>query len=93
MSIRAHRVIKIEYEKTASFNVSHDEKLRDFFDTEYNFLSSLNDDCCGMVELPVEALEQALQKVEMEDDVREALKKDIQAANEAGEEYVQYDCF
>ena len=93
MSIRAYRVIKIEYEKIASFNVSHDEKLRDFFDTEYNFFSSLNADGCGMVELPVEALEEALQEVEVEDDVREALKKDIEAARKAGDEYVTYDCF
>jgi len=93
MSIRAYRVIKIEHAESDSFNLWHDEELRDFFDRNYDFYGSLNDDCCGISELPVEALREALKKVNMSDDTREALQRDIEAAERAGDEFVSYDCF
>jgi len=92
MSIRAYRVIKIEYAKPNSFNLYQDGKLVNFFDQEYGFFESMTEGT-GLTELPVEALEEALEKVEMDDEVRKALQKDLEACREAGEEYVHYYCF
>jgi hypothetical protein len=93
MSVRAYRVIKVEHASEDSFNLWHDEKLRDFLNTNYDFSAPLNDDGCGMSELPIEALEKALKEVELSEDVREALQNDIEVARKAGDEYLTYDCF
>lgn len=92
MSVRAYRVIKIEYAKPNSFNLWHDCKLVNFFDREYGFFEGMTEGT-GLTQLPIEALEHALKEVEMDDEVREVLKKDLQACREEGEEYVQYYCF
>ncbi|MFP3880598.1 MAG: hypothetical protein ACLFVA_06560 [Dehalococcoidia bacterium] len=93
MSVRAYRVIKIEYARPDSFNLSHDEKLMEFLDKEYGFYRYLDDDCNGLTVFPLEALDRAIAEVEMEDDVKEALTKDIETCRKEGEEYVQYYCF
>jgi hypothetical protein len=92
MSIRAYRVIKIETAKPNSFNLYHDSELVDFFDREYGFYEYISEGT-GLTELPVEALKEALDKLKLDEDLREALRGDIQAAEEAGKNYVQYYCF
>ena len=90
MSIRAYRVIKIEYAKPDTFNFSGDGKLVNFFDREYDFFKTL-DEGGGLVELPVEALQRALSGVPMHEELKEALQKDIEACR--GNGYVLYYCY
>lgn len=92
MSVRAYRVIKIEHARPNTFNVWHDDKLVEFFAREYGFFETLPDST-GLTELPVEALERALAEVPMDEELKEALQKDIEACREEGEDYVRYYCF
>jgi len=92
MSIRAYRVVQIVTAKPNSFNLYQDTKLVNFLDTEYGFYESMTEGT-GLTEVPVEALERAVAEVEMDDEVKEALKKDIAVARAKGEEYVQYYCY
>jgi len=90
MSVRAYRVIKIDYEKNDTFNLWHDDKLVEFLDREYSFYETLSDGR-GIVQLPIEALEEALKKVEMDEDLRKAITKDIEVSRDCG--HVTYYCF
>ena len=90
MSVRAYRVNKIEHEESDTFNLWHDDKLVDFLDREYGFFERLSDGT-GLVEVPIEALKEALEKVEMDDELKEAIKRDIEARRDDG--YVTYYCF
>jgi len=90
MSVRAYRVIEIRQEKADTFNLWHAEKLVEFLDTQYGFFETLHEGT-GLVELPVGAFERALVEVSMEEELKEALKKDIEACR--GNGYVQYYCF
>jgi hypothetical protein len=92
MSVRAYRVIKIEHAQPNTFNLWHDDKLVQFLDKEYGFFEGLNESG-GLTQVPVEALERALKEVPVDDDLKEALTKDIQTCRKEGEEYVQYYCF
>ena len=91
MSVRAYRVNKIEHEESDTFNLWHDDKLIDFLDSECGFFAGLTNQGTGLVEVPVEALEEALEKVEMDDELKEAIKQDIEARRDDG--YVTYYCF
>ena len=91
MSVRAYRVNKIEHEEVNTFNLWHDDKLMDFLDNECDFYSGLTQGGSGLVELPIEALQEALEKVEMDEELREAIRKDIEACQVDG--YVTYYCF
>ena len=92
MSIRAYRVIKIETAQPNSFNLYHDSDLVDFFDREYGFYEHITEGT-GLTELPVEALERAIAEVPMDEELKEALLKDIEACRAKKEAYVQYYCF
>ena len=94
MSVRAYRVIKIECAQPNSFNLWHDDKLVNFFDREYGFFEGMNADG-GLSQVPVEGLREALANPELELDeyIVEALKRDIEAADQEGDEYIQYYCY
>ena len=81
MSVIAHRIIEIKIEtEYHSFNLWHDRKLMDFFDTEADFFSQLTADGTGITEVPVEVLEKAVSKaveLELDEDIVSNLKKDI----------------
>ena len=79
MSVRAHRVTKIEHEQANTFNLWHDDKLVDFLDSECDFFAGLTNEGTGLVEVPVEALQKAVEKLELDDELRKALMKDIKA--------------
>ena len=91
MSVRAYRVNKIEHEESDSFNLWHDDKLVDFLDREYGFFVGLTSEGTGLVEVPVEALQKALEKLELEDEVRKALTEDIEACRD--DSSVTYYCY
>ena len=90
MSIRAYRVKKIEHEQSDSFNLWHDEGLVEFLEKE-GCLSQLNDDLCGLVEVPIDVLKEALQKVNMSEETKASISKDIETCQDAGG--VTYYCF
>jgi len=91
MSVRAYRVNKIDHEEVDTFNLWHDDKLMDFLDREYGFYEGLTSDGTGLVELPIEALQEALEKVEMDNELKEAIQKDIEACRKDG--HVTYYCY
>jgi len=91
MSVRAYRVTKIEHEPLSTFNLWHDNKLVDFLDRKYGFSERLSNSGISLVELPIEALQEALENVEMDEELREAIRKDIAACQAEG--YVTYSCF
>lgn len=90
MSVRAYRVNKIDHQEANTFNLWHDDKLIDFLDSEYGFYEGLTGNGTGLVELPIEALEEAIKKLELDDDLVNALKRDIEAC-ESG--YITYYCY
>ena len=91
MSVRAYRVIEIKHEDVPSFNLYSNSELVEFLDRHSGLYSQLNDGGGGVVTIDIEALEAALEALELEDDVVEALKQDIEAGKDIG--CVEYDCF
>ena len=91
MSVRAYRVKKIEHEESDSFNLWHDDKLVDFLDSECNFFAGLTNEGTGLVEVPVEALRKAVEEVAIDEELKEAIQRDIEACRDDG--YVTYYCY
>ena len=91
MSVRAYRVTKIAHESDNTFNLWHDDKLMDFLDREYGFFEGLTKDGTGLVELPIEALQEALEKVKMDNELKEAIQKDIEACRD--DDHITYYCY
>lgn len=96
MSVRAHRILKVEYADNPSFNLYHDEKLVQFLDRQNHsgFYSQLSDDGGGVVSVEVSVLRQAIEKaseLELDKDDVKTLQADIEASGEG--ETIDYDCF
>lgn len=91
MSVKAYRVIEIKHEDAPSFNLYGNPVLVEFLDCHSGLYSQLNNEGAGVVTVGIEALEAALEELELEDDIVEALKKDIAAGQDIG--CVEYDCF
>ena len=105
MSVRAHRVIKIE---TAgeSFNMSHETKLVDFLisNSHNDIESKLDESGCGLFDVPVIVLKQAINEkplmsddnaveyanLNLDDYVIKDLKDDIVFAEKNNNDYVTY---
>lgn len=92
MSVRAHRVRKIEY-NGESFNLSFDEDLVDFLDAEDRLFDQLNEDGCGFAEISVETLERALTEVNLEPETKKAIEKDLNWAKENDQDWIRYYFF
>jgi len=91
MSVRAYRVTRLEVEESDTFNLWHDDSLVDFLDSKHDFCEQLNSDGVGLVELPIEAMEEALQKVVLSAEGREAITRDIETCRDSG--FIKYYCF
>ena len=91
MSVRAYRVNKIEHEESDTFNLWHDDKLIDFLDSECNFFAGLTNEGTGLVEVPVEALRKAVEEVAIDEELKEAIQRDIESCRDDG--YVTYYCY
>ena len=74
MSVRAHRINKIEWEQGETFNLYHDEELNSFFEDEYNFYESLPEGT-GITELPVKALKDAIIKIKDGELIKETAER------------------
>jgi len=88
MSIRAHRVDKIDF-RGESFNLWHDQGIMDYLD-DNGLLEQLNMDMGGFIEVSVRDLKNMLV---IADDAREALENDIKWAEEKEQDTVMYYCF
>jgi len=90
MSIRAHRIEKLEIGKT-SFSVSNDQDL-------VNFLHEIN--CCtdfdstDIVEVPINDLERFLNEFSpIEDYLQESIKEDMNWAKSKNQDFIMYYCY
>ncbi len=92
MSRRAHRLNSINYEKSESFNLSHDEELKNYLD-ERSLLENLNSDNSGIIDVSIMVLKDAIKDVKLENSTKKALREDIKWAKDNDEEFVQYYCF
>jgi len=90
MSVRAYRVKEIDHEQSDSFNLWHDKGLVEFLEKE-GCLRQLNDDLGGIMEIPVGVLKEALQKINMNEETRLSISKDIEICQDTG--CVTYYCF
>lgn len=97
MSVRAHRINKIELACGPSFNLWHDsdQPLCNWLDAYTDFYSRLNADACGVTEVSVEDLELAIKSLgnNLDKHTKQQLKDDIAFAKKNGDAYVQYDVF
>ncbi|GAH68348.1 unnamed protein product [marine sediment metagenome] len=96
MSVRAHRILKVEYAPNTSFNLYYDQKLIEFFDrnNDGGFYSQMNDGGGGVVSIEVSAIKEAIEKaaeLQLDEDTVKQLKADIEAAGD--NDFVDYDCF
>lgn len=92
MSVRAYRINKIDCNPVDSFNLWRHSAIVKWLENR-NYLSSLNEDGCGIIEIPVEALEQMLKEVKMDTETKKCIKKDIEYARERNDYSVMYYCF
>ena len=97
MSVNAYRITNNNLNvETASFNVWHDEKLIDLLNEEMQFYMSLNSYGTGIVDVPVELLEKAVnspKKFDLDEDTVSQIKLDIESAKSGKDEVVTYYCF
>lgn len=98
MSVRAHRIIKVEYAPNSSFNLYSDTKLVEFLEAnnDLGFYRQMNDNGGGVVTVSIETLQQAVDQadeLELDEDDVKTLREDIEAGKKSGLECVDYDCF
>ena len=98
MSVRAHRILKVEYAPETSFSLYGDQKLVEFLESENDlgFHRQMNDNGGGVVTVSIDALQRAIdqaEELELDEDTVIVLREDIAAAQADNNESVDYDCF
>ena len=97
MSVNAYRIkSKDLYMEGVSFELWHNKKLLKLFNEEMQFYMSLNSYGTGIVDVPVELLEKAInspKKFGLDEDTVSQIKLDIASAKSSKEEVVTYYCF
>ncbi len=84
MSTRAYRVKKIITDENPSYNCGEDSKLDTFLKNNSTWQEG------GMFEITTETLEEAIKEFPKH---AKNLQKDLDAANEANEEFVTYQTY
>jgi len=95
MSIRAHKIISLEYAQFPSFNCNCETDLLDFLmEGEYTH-DGRNDDGSGMVEIAVERLQESIENsmLKLDKGTRDDIEADIVWAKQKGRDFITYDCF
>jgi hypothetical protein len=94
MSIRAHRILTMEYAPEPTFNCSDETELMDFL-LDHPDTSDRRDPHSGVIEVGVDGLQAALDStaLKLEAGVRERLQGDLASSKFGGDEYIMYDCF
>ncbi len=94
MSIYAHRITNNRIKsESSSFDIGHNFKFREFLDNEIQFYMCLNSFGIGVVDIPLELLEKAINlsnKLELDDDTISCLKIDVASAKLSKDEVVTY---
>lgn len=93
MSVSAHRIEYIKSEEYGSFSLSSDSKLADFLDTVIDFSGRLDSESCGIVEIPISVLEDAINiadSIDLSADTLDLLNGDIEHAKSQNKSYVIY---
>lgn len=98
MSVKAHRILKVEYAPGVSFSLYGDQKLVEFLESENDlgFHRQMNDNGGGVVTVSIDALQRAIdqaKELELDEDTVKVLREDIAAAQADNNESVDYDCF
>lgn len=95
MSIRAHKIITLEYAPYATFNCTYQNGLLDFLMEHECTHDGRSDNGSGMVEVAVERLEEALESSELklEKGTRDDIQADITWAKEQNRDFIMYDFF
>lgn len=92
MSIQACRIIEVKTASHASFNLTHNEKLADFLLSK-DGVHAVTQDGTGMVGIPLNILEEAIQKAKslgISQSIIAALRQDIAFARRRDREFVDY---
>jgi len=92
MTIKAHRIVKVEYAPYPSFNLYHDQKLAECLDIH----PQLTDSGGGVVTVDCDDLRAAISKaaeLELDEDTVKALTADLKAAEDNGDTSIDYDCY
>ena len=92
MSVRAHRVNKIEY-GGESFNLYHDDKAIEWLESNTNFFEKLDMDCCGISDVSVEDLKKLVKAKGIDKETTKAILEDIRWAEAEKNDWIQYYCF
>jgi hypothetical protein len=90
MSVRAYRVKEIVW-GDESFNLWHDKEIYEYL-AKSGYLSQLNDDGCGFIDLSIEAVKEML-KITENEFAKKRLEEDIECAERKEEDYILYNCF
>jgi len=90
MSIRAHRVNKIE-RAGESFNLHNDKVIMDYLDS-IGKLNELNEDLAGFIDISIDDLKEILQ-LNIEESLKNNIKADIEYTEKTGDDYVMYYCY
>lgn len=86
MSIRAHKVLKLEY-NGESFNLWNDEELLSILEESSNFYLRLDNDCCGVTEILDIEFDEIKEKLEEVIDGLENVKLGQPESREKAEHY------
>lgn len=92
MSVRAHRVTKLEW-ADPTWNAWGDTDFTDYLDkNEPGWGHSLDMDGCGITDISVKVIKQYIKDAKKSADAYliEALRKDVAAANKLGDEWIRY---
>jgi hypothetical protein len=94
MSVRAYRQItEPEVADVATFNLWHNQALLEQLEDLPGTKVMGGEFDIDFIELNVAALEELLQSNPFEEDITEALQKDIQITKAKGQEYILYHCY
>ena len=87
MSVRAHRLLRLDYEPEEAFNLWHDKELMELLSP---YTDTLDMDGCGLLTFEEDVLKEALSEAKRPETKR-ILRKMLEEAEADG--YVDYYCF
>ena len=95
MSIRAHRIVTLEYAQHPSFNCDYETGLLDFLMEGEGAHDGRNDDGSGIMEVAVERLQEAIEnrELKLDEGTRDEIEADVVWATQNLRDFITYDCF
>ena len=87
MSVRAYKVTEIKRNKSDSFSFGNDCDLVNTL----NLHSQLNKDNCGLIEVSVKQIKDAIKSCELDENTVKQLEKDVFGLDD--DDYIKYYCY